>query len=328
MSTQALQGQSNPHLPPPSGDSTKAEKYISQLIKLVNQNKLLVNHTDLAQFDPSSIEDHYRMELKEYHVEISHSKQPDTSKDFYIMLFTNLQDIRDGCSEKIILAYLYLTEEQFKRFKNEADAQLEVKRKAEEEKRFHLAMAPVEEVLNKMESSDSLMEDIQEVARASTATDDASEVALEENPLADIPNIPAEPMASEELSDEKPLSFSENTLSTQPTSDLQPQPLSPEPLSTSHPADFSSIINEGQAPIKSGQAELPPSEPTTPVPDVDSVTPQTIGIPEAPVNTDLNILQPSLENNPPTKGVADLLNEFSQHYNSEEQPQPKNPPTI
>ena len=124
------------HLPPPSGDSAKAEKYLSQLIKLINQNKLLVNHTDLAQFDPSAIEDHYRMELKQYHVEISHSKQPETGQDFYIMLFTNLQDIRDGCSEKIILAYMHLTQEQFKRFKTTADEQVERRRKEEEEKRF------------------------------------------------------------------------------------------------------------------------------------------------------------------------------------------------
>ncbi|KKR80725.1 MAG: hypothetical protein UU73_C0004G0019 [Candidatus Daviesbacteria bacterium GW2011_GWA1_41_61] len=153
------------HLPPPSGDSAKAEKYLSQLIKLINQNKLLVNHTDLAQFDPSAIEDHYRMELKQYHVEISHSKQPETGQDFYIMLFTNLQDIRDGCSEKIILAYMHLTQEQFKRFKTTADEQVERRRKEEEEKRFAEMMTPVDEVLQKIEASDTLEEDLQEIAK-------------------------------------------------------------------------------------------------------------------------------------------------------------------
>src|SRR5438270_11898722 len=115
--------------PPPGGDAQKAEKYIQTVLPLISGNKLFVQHTDLSKFDPSSLQDHFRIDLKDYHLEISHSKQPNTGTDSYVLLFTNLQQIREGCSEKLILAYLNLSTDQFKRFKAVADEQIETRKR-------------------------------------------------------------------------------------------------------------------------------------------------------------------------------------------------------
>lgn len=136
--------------PPPSGDPKKADRYVSQLIELIDTDKLLVSHTDLARFDPTSLQDHYRLDLKDYEVEVSHTKQPDSGKDFYIILFNNLKYISQQCTEKIILAYIHLSESQFKNFKSAADKQLEKIKKAEEEKRFKEAMSPIDEILDEL----------------------------------------------------------------------------------------------------------------------------------------------------------------------------------
>lgn len=136
--------------PPPSGDSEKAEKYLRQLIELAGQDKLPVYHTDLKKFDVDSIQDHYRMDFEEYEAEVSHSKQPDTGQDFYILLFNNLKKIEaagESCVNKVILAYTHLTEAQFEDFKEAAEALLERKKKKEEEKRFAGAMAPIDKIL-------------------------------------------------------------------------------------------------------------------------------------------------------------------------------------
>src|SRR5688572_20857956 len=84
-------------LPPPQGDPEKAGKYIERLVQLLNQDKVTVVHTDLTRFDPSALEDHYRIDLQDYQVEVSHSKQPSTGKDSYVILFTNIKNIREGC---------------------------------------------------------------------------------------------------------------------------------------------------------------------------------------------------------------------------------------
>lgn len=135
---------------PPSADPKKAEKYISQFVSLINSDKLQSNHTDLSKFDPSALQDHYRVELDDFNVEVSHSKQPNSGADSYVMVFTNIRQVSEGC-EKIILAYLHLDTNQFIRFKAAADDQIERKRRAEEEKKFNVAVAPIDNALEKLE---------------------------------------------------------------------------------------------------------------------------------------------------------------------------------
>jgi len=135
-------------LHPPRGDFQKAEKYINQLVDLINKNKLQVTHTDLKRFDPTTLQDHYTVSLSNYHIELSHSKQPNNGKDSYVCIFNNLKQISEGSGEKVILAYIYLDPSQFSRFKMTADRQLEEKRRAEEEKRFNEVLEPVDELLD------------------------------------------------------------------------------------------------------------------------------------------------------------------------------------
>lgn len=141
---------------PPAGDNEKAEKYLNQLISLINQNKLKVTHTDLNKFNIESIQDHYRMDLNEYEVEVNHSKQPDSGQDFYVLLFNNLKKIEadgESCVNKVILAYTHLTQVQFMNFKRAADGALNRIKQAEEQKRFKEAMIPIDDVLTKIASS-------------------------------------------------------------------------------------------------------------------------------------------------------------------------------
>jgi hypothetical protein len=145
-----MSDQDTPPPPPPKGDEQKAEKYLKQLSSLIDTNKLKVHHTDLSKFDPTNLYDHYRMDLKDYQVEVSHSKQANTGVDSYIMLFTNLKNIQEGCTEKIILAYISITADQFRRFKTVADEQLDRIKKAEEEKRFNEAMTPIDQTLEQV----------------------------------------------------------------------------------------------------------------------------------------------------------------------------------
>ena len=141
----------NINLPPPSGDPQQAEKYVEQLITLIESDKLDIFHTDLARFDPSSFQDHFSMELKDYQVEVSHSKHPESGKDSYIMLFTNLKKIADG-SEKVILAYMHLDDNQFMQFRGSYSQQVERKRKTEEERRLKDVLAPIDKTLEEFKS--------------------------------------------------------------------------------------------------------------------------------------------------------------------------------
>lgn len=136
-----------PQIPPPSGTPKQAEKYITQLIDLINADRLEVIHTDLSKFDPSNLQDHYKLELQDYSVEISHSKNPNNGNDSYILLFTNLKNVRDGCTEKIILAYMHLDLIQFKKFIDTSDLQTQRKKRKEEEKRLKEAMLPIDQAL-------------------------------------------------------------------------------------------------------------------------------------------------------------------------------------
>lgn len=133
--------------PPPSGDPQKAAKYVEKLISAIEEDTLTIHHTDLAVFDPSSLQDHYRIDLKDYEVEISHSKHPESGKDSYIMLFTNLKNVANGNCEKIILAYMHLDDSQFMQFRKAYTDQVARIRKAEEEKRLSDALAPIDQAL-------------------------------------------------------------------------------------------------------------------------------------------------------------------------------------
>lgn len=148
-------------IPPPIGNQKKADYYIIKLIDLINTDKLLVSRTDLSKFDPTSLRDHYRIDLKNYEVEISHNKQPDSGKDFYIILFNNLKHINNNCTEKVILAYIHILDHQFAKFKMAAENQFERKRREVEEKRFKETMAPVDQILEEIASKPKLSEEKQ-----------------------------------------------------------------------------------------------------------------------------------------------------------------------
>lgn len=138
---------------PPRGDTEKAEKYINQLVDLINRKKIEVFRTDLKKFDPTSLQDHYTIALKDYQIEISHSKHPNSGKDSYVMIFNNLKNISNASSEKVILAYTYLADSHFSKFKIVADRQLEEKRRALEDKRFKEAIAPIDNLLEAVSDS-------------------------------------------------------------------------------------------------------------------------------------------------------------------------------
>lgn len=189
MSDQALSNSQNsdipPQLPPPSGDPRMADRYLTQLIELVNTDKLTVSHTDLSKFDPTSLQNHYRLDLKDYAVEVSHTKQPDSGKDFYILLFNNLKYISEKCTEKIILAYIHITEDQFKSFKTAVEEQLERRRKEAEEKRFKEAMAPIDSALAELAAENP-----------EPAEDEKPNIPTETAPSSTEPDTPVDPLAN------------------------------------------------------------------------------------------------------------------------------------
>ncbi len=136
--------------PPPSGDDKKAEKYIHQLTTLISQDKIAVYHTDLSKFDPSSLQDHYRIGLKDYSAEISHSKQPNSGRDSFVLLFTNLKQVEEGCTEKIILAYMHLSDTQYQTFKEAANQQIDRRFREEQELKFKSAMTDIDKVFDEL----------------------------------------------------------------------------------------------------------------------------------------------------------------------------------
>lgn len=147
---------SNPLSKPPEGSFEKAEKYISKLVHLMDTTHVIVNHSDLSKFDPGSMQDHYWVDLQEYRIEVSHSKQPNSGQDAYVLVFTNLQRIKDElaqnpdqeCLQKVILAYSKLNAQQFQRFKTSAKNQLEERRRIEEDKKFQDALKPIDNLLD------------------------------------------------------------------------------------------------------------------------------------------------------------------------------------
>lgn len=137
---------------PPQGSEKKASEYITQLVGLINQDKLIVSHTDLSKHDPSNLQDHYRIQLKEYMVEVSHSKDATSGRDSFVLLFTNVKNIRDGCNEKLILGYLHLNSDQFNQFRLSSKAQVIRIKKQEEEATFSQNLKPIDEVLSQLAS--------------------------------------------------------------------------------------------------------------------------------------------------------------------------------
>ncbi len=138
---------------PPKGDFEKAEKYITKLVNLIHDSKIAVYHTDLKKYDPNSIQDHYRIDLQNYQIEVSHSKQPDSGKDSFVMIFTNIKNVNEGSADKVILAYTPLSNSQFTQFKKAADEQIGGRIRAEEAKRFKEALEPIDNLLNEAVSS-------------------------------------------------------------------------------------------------------------------------------------------------------------------------------
>lgn len=181
--------------PPPLGSSEKAEKYLNQLINLISQGKVEVTKTDLSKLDITSLQDHYFINLKDYEVEVSHSKQPDSGRDFYVILFNNLKVVRENsesCTNKVILAYAHLTQQQFIKFKSTVGDFLEKRRKEEEDKRFQEALVPIDQALTQISTEeqplagadnhfDSTTPVIASEAKQSTSEESPVETVPEEN---------------------------------------------------------------------------------------------------------------------------------------------------
>lgn len=134
--------------PPPSGDALQAENYIRKLVHLIDKDIVEIAKTDLSQFTPGSLQNHYRIVLNDYHVEVSHNKHPQSDSDSYIMLFTNIKSYPHG--QKIILAYMHIHDIQFKDVKNAADKQVERAQKRAEEKRLKDALKPIDQILDEI----------------------------------------------------------------------------------------------------------------------------------------------------------------------------------
>ena len=132
---------------PPTTDPDKARAYLDKLISLINQRKFPLTHSDLNKFDACGMVDHYRIDLGNYFAEISHSKHPNSGKDVFALVFTNIEKIRQGNQQEAILSYLPLTPDSFEHFKTAAEHHFELLRKEAEEKRFQAAMRPIDELL-------------------------------------------------------------------------------------------------------------------------------------------------------------------------------------
>lgn len=136
---------------PPLGDPEKADRYIASLVRLIAKDKVALTHTDLNRFDVTTMQNHYRVDLGDYDVELSHSVQPETNKDFYTIIFNNLTRLQDGKSDKVVLGYIHLTDEQYGRFKIAADEYLDRRRKEADKDRFAENIAPIEQLLDHLD---------------------------------------------------------------------------------------------------------------------------------------------------------------------------------
>jgi hypothetical protein len=138
------------HLPPPGADESKAQRYVDTLADLLEKDKVNVTQTDLSRFNSVSMEDHYRINLHDYDVELSHNKNSDTGEETFIMIFNSINKFEVGNPKPVILAYMRLTSEQFMKLKQASDNQIELARKKAEEERFNQTMAPVDQLLSNL----------------------------------------------------------------------------------------------------------------------------------------------------------------------------------
>lgn len=137
---------------PPTANSTQGQKYIKQLVELVNQDRLEADHSDLTKFDASCMQDHYRINLDRYEVELSHSKHPETGEDVYILLFNGLKSVKNE-GDRVILSYVHVTKDQFETLKEVCDKQAERLSAKREEERFHEVMKPIDQALEEIPSA-------------------------------------------------------------------------------------------------------------------------------------------------------------------------------
>lgn len=140
---------------PPIGTREQADQYLDQIIHNLKTDRFPLIHSDLSKFGPGSFQDHYRIDLGEYHAEVSHSKHPQSGNDIYSLIFTNVDKIRQGLSNQAILGYLPLTAEQFNKFRSAADRYFEDQKRREEQKRFRESMQPIDTLLGMSRTTDS-----------------------------------------------------------------------------------------------------------------------------------------------------------------------------
>jgi len=125
------------------------------------------------------MQDHYRISLGDYDAEVSHSINPNTGQNMYMMIFTNMAQIKAGLANQAILSYIYLNEPLFGKFKSFAEGYFERKHREEEERRFKEAMQPIDTLIaqaldkpdkpNQTEPSDNKKEFISDFLANSSA---------------------------------------------------------------------------------------------------------------------------------------------------------------
>lgn len=135
---------------PPSGDNAKAEKYLSELIPLIQNNRVVVTATDLSTLGTTSLLAHYQIDIDQFRIEFGHSNHKESNTDSYLLVFNRLEKDIDGSTKKVVLAYVNLTEQQFASLKDLADKQITKIKQETEEKRFAEAMAPIDQILQRL----------------------------------------------------------------------------------------------------------------------------------------------------------------------------------
>lgn len=173
-----------PNLPPPGGSPQDAERYINKITALISQDRISVSKTDLSKFAPNALENHYRINLHDYSVEVSHSKI-DNGKDSYVIIFSNLHHIKNGASDEAVLAYMHLDDEQYKRFKQIADEQIWRDNREINETRLVEALKPVDELLEELanqsrQSDDNMVDDV--VNNSSEGLEPLEDTSYRSNP--------------------------------------------------------------------------------------------------------------------------------------------------
>lgn len=266
--------------PPPSASPEHAEKYISWLTDLINRDQLEVYHSDLTKFSLDSMQNHYRVTLQDYEVEVSHNKQT-SGEDLYVILFNNLKNVATNACERTILSFAHLTKAQFDKFKQSADNQISRKERAEQEKKFKEVMAPL----------DSLLESLSQQAGST-------------------PSQVSSPEAT-------PVDSSQNQASTQsfmdfsqPTNSFQPIPTPDSTKPSLTPNLVKPPLPDGYTPEEfaqtdstSAQSESAPADTASNL--VQSIPTQPDPTQAAPVQTDSSSGPHPFMPQPPTTAVAD-----------------------